>query len=264
MPLNIDSVFNPPPLFDLNPAAPANATPANAAPEGTLQIGPQAMASAPAVSPTPLKGVSEMPPIPKAGVELVKLVLLIAGCSIGVLISYLVWMDYTIGRDVHQAYQEVLNPNRIGSEFYALGRLESFSLGLTAASKDNSAQLSKESAENADLTLKMIEALPSVTTGQKTELRKCVPLPTTTTRNEVINRCVQILEDVRQAALEAAAGVTNAQVAGDAAAKTNDSRQTLHTFWIQAAQLILLNMLLPLLTALLGYIFGTQSHSPAQ
>lgn len=243
MPLKIDSTFSPPPLFDLDPppntatlTAPGGASASGgvAAPGGlggTIPpITPMAVASAPSVSPTPLKGVGEMLPIPKAGVEIVKLVLLIAACSIGVLIGYLIWMDYTVGRDVHQAYQEVLNPSRVGAEFHALGRLETFATDLTAATKDPKAQLSKESAENGDTILKMIAALPSVTIAQKTELSKCNPLPTGTTRNEVLSRCVQILEDIRQAALEAAAAVTNAQVAGESAAKINESRQSLHTF----------------------------------
>lgn len=41
----------------------------------------------------------------------------------------------------------------------------------------------------------------------------------------------------------------------------NDARENLQRFrtaWLQAAQLILVNLLLPVLTALLGYIFGVQ------
>ncbi len=36
-----------------------------------------------------------------------------------------------------------------------------------------------------------------------------------------------------------------------------DQRAAFRAFWLQMTQLILLNLLLPLLTALLGYIFGT-------
>ena len=39
----------------------------------------------------------------------------------------------------------------------------------------------------------------------------------------------------------------------------HDNHQALRTFWISATQLILVNVLLPLLTALLGYIFGRQT-----
>jgi hypothetical protein len=62
----------------------------------------------------------------------------------------------------------------------------------------------------------------------------------------------------------AAAGVVNAQVAGESAGKINEQRVAMHAFWIQAAQLILLNLLLPLLTALFGYIFGTQQAQRTQ
>jgi hypothetical protein len=83
-------------------------------------------------------------------------------------------------------------------------------------------------------------------------------LPQDKSRNEKLDACSKTLESIRQAALEGAAGATNAQIAADSVAKTNEQRQNLHTFWMQAAQLILLNLLLPLLTALFGYIFGTQ------
>jgi hypothetical protein len=41
-------------------------------------------------------------------------------------------------------------------------------------------------------------------------------------------------------------------------------RESFRKFWLQSIQMILLNMLLPVLTALLGYVFGTQSNSPPQ
>jgi hypothetical protein len=40
----------------------------------------------------------------------------------------------------------------------------------------------------------------------------------------------------------------------------HEHRQAFRSFWLQAAQLVLLNLLLPLLTALLGYIFGSREH----
>lgn len=38
-----------------------------------------------------------------------------------------------------------------------------------------------------------------------------------------------------------------------------DAKQAQRTFWMQFAQMILLNLLLPVLTAILGYIFGANS-----
>ncbi len=39
-----------------------------------------------------------------------------------------------------------------------------------------------------------------------------------------------------------------------------DARQAQRAFWLQFAQMILLNLLLPVLTAILGYVFGASSN----
>ena len=213
------------------------------------------------VKPDPLNGVEvrvQTPPFLDAGVRLARLVLGTAAGSIVLLLAYLIWMDLTIGLNVQKTYDHVLNPSRIGSEFYTLGRLERLAVDLTSARKDPNLKLSAESTQNAEMILTFVQLLPSVTLAQKTQLKTCIPTPEGNTRNEKLDACVSILESIRQAALEAAAGATNASVASDSVAKINEHRQSLHTFWIQAAQLILLNLLLPLLTALFGYIFGTQ------
>ncbi len=41
-------------------------------------------------------------------------------------------------------------------------------------------------------------------------------------------------------------------------------RESLRKFWIQGVQTILVNVLLPLATALLGYVFGTQSQASSE
>ena len=70
---------------------------------------------------------------------------------------------------------------------------------------------------------------------------------------------------VRQAGLGNAAGAEQVRVLGDLAKQLGEQRAAFRAFWLQMAQLILLNLLLPLLTALLGYIFGaTQASSAAR
>ena len=214
--------------------------------------------------PSPLKdlGVEErMPPLAGAGVGLARLVLTITAGAIVLLLGYLLLMELIIGANVAGAYKQILNPSRIGSEFYALGRLERFSVDLNAARKDPALKVSEDSLQNAQSVVRMAGELPSVTSIQKAQLSSCVPLPTDSTRNDKLDGCIGIAESIRRAALEAAASVTNAQVAGESANKIYEQRQSLHQFWIQAAQLILLNLLLPLLTALFGYIFGTQQRA---
>lgn len=241
------------------PGIEASEEPAGGGPLAGSGVGSPGQAAS--VSPNPLKGLEvqvQMPPVIDAGVRLTRLVLYIAAGSIVLLIAYLISMDLVIGSDIHKSYDHILNPSRIGSEFYTLGRLEQLSIDLNAARKDPITKLTADSLQNAESILKMVDTLPSVTATQKDQLNACIPLPQGESRNEKLDRCNSILEAIRQAALEAASGATNAQVASDSVAKTNEHRQNLHTFWIQAAQLILLNLLLPLLTALFGYIFGTQ------
>lgn len=49
----------------------------------------------------------------------------------------------------------------------------------------------------------------------------------------------------------------------DLARQIADAKQAQRTFWMQFAQMILLNLLLPVLTAILGYVFGANSASTA-
>jgi hypothetical protein len=218
--------------------------------------------NAPSVSPpAPPMRATDMPPVAAAGVMLAKVVLSIAGGSILILMAYLVWMDGSIADNVAGAYKQVLNPSRVGSEFYTLDRLAQLASDLNAA-RDNPKQvLSKESGQKDQEVIGMLGELPSLGSTQKAQLNQCVPLPTDSSRNEKLGQCIALVDNVRQSALSAAASTSTAQMAAEAAGKIQDQRQSLHQFWIQAAQLLLLNLLLPLLTALFGYIFGTQQGS---
>jgi hypothetical protein len=62
---------------------------------------------------------------------------------------------------------------------------------------------------------------------------------------------------LRQASLGTPASADQVRIMGELAKQIGEQRQAFRTFWLQTAQLVLLNLLLPLVTALLGYIFGT-------
>jgi hypothetical protein len=117
-----------------------------------------------------------MPPVIDAGVKLARLVLYLAAGSIVMLLAYLISMDLVVGSDVHRSYDHILNPSRIGSEFYTLGRLEQFLVDLNAAKKDSAMVLSAEPLQNAQSILQVIGALPSVTAAQKDQLKCMRPL----------------------------------------------------------------------------------------
>lgn len=267
MPLTFQAVDQPP-FMDVAAEevvtvrhSPRNATPATPTPQG-------------------VSAVMVMPPVAAAGVQIVYIVLGITAGSIVFLLLYLLTMDLRIGNDVRAAYRDAMGHGRVGAEVRMLGRLEQLSLDLDQARRDPGWQLPATSLVMAQEVVGALGQVPSVTVGQKAALAQCIPLPPAdlppavmdptgavaqpsgqpagTGRGDVLARCLGVLESIRQAALEAAGNAANIQIAGEASSRINEHRQSLHAFWIQAAQLVLLNLLLPLLTALFGYIFGTQ------
>ena len=176
------------------------------------------------------------------------------------LLLYLVVMENVVAYNVSHAYEQILDANRVGSEFYTLDRLKRLEDGLTDILKNPSKTMLPDDLLNAGKVIEMLGHLPSLTSAEKTQLEYCIsqpPLPDPS-RSGKLSGCLEVLARIKQAALGAAASSANAQIAGESANKIGEQRQALHTFWIQAAQLILLNLLLPLLTALFGYIFGSQ------
>lgn len=77
-------------------------------------------------------------------------------------------------------------------------------------------------------------------------------------RTKAFDECVQILDPLRQVSASQAIDLDRLRLLKEYAKDAHDHRQAFRSFWLQAAQLVLLNLLLPLLTALLGYIFGSQ------
>jgi hypothetical protein len=187
-------------------------------------------------------------------------VLSITASSIVLLLAYLLVMEFLVGSDVRQAYERILSSSKVGAEFIGSERLSMLASDMSALRQDPGRTWSAASSQNAQEVLKSLDGLPSITPAQLAQLRACVtPLPVSDTgRDSKLEACATMLSNVRQAALQSAGLIPDAQIASDSAARIHEQRQSLHGFWVQAAQLVLLNLLLPLLTALFGYVFGTQ------
>lgn len=203
---------------------------------------------------------------PFLGFLLAKIVLGIAAASILALIIYLVTMEWAIAHDVRAAYRDVLNADRVGSEYLAVAQLQKLSGDLEEIRGKASVSWSVDSLDNAQKIVTQIVQVPALTPTQRTQLQNCVPPPPANdaARDKKIEDCLVLIGAVKQATLQAVASGADSRVASDSSGKIGEQRENLHKFWIQAAQLILLNLLLPLLTALFGYIFGTQQGHPAQ
>ena len=112
--------------------------------------------------------------------------------------------------------------------------------------------------ENARSLIDKAVNLPAITSEQKSGLdKKCIPLPLRTAKDRasILERCAATLETVFASATPDAQRLAVIKELQKAQAEERTARRA---YWMQIAQLVLINLLLPILTALLGYIFGTR------
>ncbi len=248
----------------------ADRTPGEGVPDGSgvsaekTEIKKVGIRGAPKETPEGIPKLFGLPPLTWVGKDLSRAVLGILAGSIVVLMGYLFYMEGKIGRDVGGAYTWALEASKTASGLRWLDQLESTTAELKLARSRADRQMSEPALQSAQEVLRVAGRLPSLSDVQREQLKRCIPLPTDSTRNEAVDRCVEILERIDREALGALATTSSAGIAGDFAGRLHEQRQGLHQFWIQAAQLILLNLLLPLLTALFGYIFGRQNGAESR
>jgi hypothetical protein len=255
-------------------AAPAPAAAPPAAPAAPAGLNAQAGANpiaaaiaAPGAPPPPVPGTqAALEPKTQAGVDLTRIVLRIASATIAILILYLVVMDFRIASDLNNTFQ-IKNSHGGQSEAgaYAAARIKQFSQDLSSAN-DPAWKADPTSVSYDQSVIDSLAMLPGITPSLKQQLSKCLTdISTAATGAAIAERakdlppCIATLDANRQDAIDYAEAVDQSQFAEKAAEELNQQRQSLHQFWLQAAQLVLLNLLLPVLTALLGYTFGQQA-----
>jgi hypothetical protein len=213
-----------------------------------------------------LPGVSaERPiaPVTAAGVALAKLVLAIVTGSIFILIVYLFIVDLSQGSQISQIYSQILRQAGLGAEYSDPDSIEKVIAVIRQGIENPDAiamdadQQSERSLEDTLLRFKMLTA------EQQSVLGKCVPFPRGIDRTSILKSCVDLLGLEERAARGAAANIDKLKLIIEFSKDVDARHQGLYSFWIQMAQLILLNLLLPLLTGLFGYIFGTQQGNKA-
>ena len=217
-------------------------------------LGVNPVGSAPVVVRTP-------PATPiTVGKTLTSWVLLIAAGSILLLIVYLWRMDVTAGDDIRRNYGKDLNREDIS--LYLTQRLRNFSDALSQSGDNPAFAVPKKTAEDESALIETLNLFPSVLNNQdRATLDGCVALmsvPGGADRKAKLDPCARILDTVRTQGVAAASAAFSYQLAAEASQKLLDQRNSLHDFWLKAAQLILLNLLLPVLTAVIGYTFGNQ------
>jgi len=193
-------------------------------------------------------------------------VLWIAVGSIVVLFVYLITMDLVVGSNLTGIYRQGGTPTREDIATYTAGQLEQFSHDVAQAQQDPKWLLEGNAKTRDQDVVASLSLLVGFATAQKDQLSDCITVMSTagSDRSTKLAACKTVLDDIRTHGLGAAMTVTTLQIATESAARLGEQRQTFHQFWLQAAQLVLLNLLLPVLTAILGYTFGNQQAQQTQ
>jgi len=214
--------------------------------------------AAPGTAPPALGIQAQLAPTTAAGFKLAKGTMWMIAVAIVVLVAMLLIAEAAerrVGEQTNGQLLSMVTASRSQSEDR---RLPLVVAGLRRAASDPAWTMSTADAGDAGALIDQTLKNPAATDAQRASLaNKCIPLPAAATpdRAAILQSCAATLE-----ALTADPGSISQRVAFLQAMEKSlsDERAAHRAFWLQVAQLMLINLLLPILTALLGYIFGTQ------
>jgi hypothetical protein len=237
----------------------------SAPPEPGIPI--DAIATARPVEPSPLS-VSGLPPLTRVGYELARFVLWIICGAIAATFLCLIAIEIENLRATNSASTELLgytgamsDPDRLRKEM--AGAIAVFR---NAVNQPAAATGRDDRALVADMARDLRESR-RLTEQQSKQLDGCVAqlaLPpggavaNATDRQTALEDCIKMLAAIDLGTISQGLDIEYLRTRREIAKDMLDARQAVRSFWLSIAQLVLLNLLLPILTALLGYIFGTQ------
>lgn len=207
--------------------------------------------------------------VPSAGMTIGKRltlwILSILAGSILLLVLYLWRMDITTADDIRRNYGKDINREDVS--LYLAIRLQNFADALNRAASDPKFTISDKAAADERALVETLNQFPSlVNNDAMVKLDGCIAALSVagSDRKAALQPCIDEINKVRTEGMTTAAAAFSFQMASEASSKLLEQRQSLHEFWLKAAQLILLNLLLPVLTAALGYTFGHQQAQQQQ
>lgn len=195
--------------------------------------------------------------IQERGIEILFVLLGILTASIVILFLYLGILDYSGSQRVQQVYDGAVRSATLATALPEVNALDSAAAVLRQLAKEPQGSVAAPEREAAAAVLERLGRSDAPEAGV---LAGCAPPLKAAAAVEVAvaRRCADALGRAR-AALPGVLGVDALRELKGLAKDLQDHHQGLRTFWISAAQLVLVNVLLPLLTALLGYIFGREA-----
>lgn len=202
-----------------------------------------------------------LPPLMAAGIDLAKIVLwMISGAAL-ILIFMALKAESTEMAASNKTVELVLDALPSTAPVTEDKQLSGVVSLLRQAVANPALALPPVEIENARSLIDKALKLPAITGEQKASLdKKCIPLPLRTLKDRalVLERCAATLEAVF---VPPAADAQHLALIKELQKAQAEERTARRAFWMQSAQLVLINLLLPILTALLGYIFGTRQAS---
>jgi hypothetical protein len=231
----------------------------------------QAIITAPPTEPSLPVGFARLTPSQFAGLTLSKFVLwLIAGAIPGLIISLLLveYLNFQPYNDVNQRILQALSTSDANSNLWVLSASVAAILRATQDQTqpkipnyeiilvDNFVQSLRSSRRLPDDKIKALDTCAT----QLHPLSEGASPPNIDLRRQTTNNCLDALGAI---SIGPVLDSQNLQALRDISKEAVDARQAERTFWLQVMQLVLLNLLLPTLTALLGYIFGSQQAERA-
>ena len=213
--------------------------------------GPQARVSglneAPSSSPGTAPPVDDV--LLDAGVEIVKRVLLVTAGTIAVLFVLLVIVEINSSSRVAAIEQKIVAAIELNSR---KALREDFDFVSTALNRTASEPADTQTVMRGRAAIQTLRNSGALTSDQATVLGECIAAVPPTTHCQPALTAARSLADTSRLDLEAL------RVFRDIAKDAREHQQSARTLWLQTAQFLLLNLFLPIITALLGYIFGSQ------
>ena len=188
----------------------------------------------------------------RAGVTLSKIVLAIVSGTILMFGAYLITIEIMHRSTLAEAYRRVYSQVESGGETVNPNELRLYiarlraEAGKAVSPSNGEIEAVREFARN-------IYRANLVSEGQRSAVERCAG---NLNANEAAT-CADTMETTLKASNGAAFSLDKVRAMTEFTKSVDDTHKSFHAFWLQVAQLILLNLLLPLLTGLFGYIFGT-------
>lgn len=190
-------------------------------------------------------------PVAAAGVALSKIVLCIVAGTIAFFGIYLFVVDVIFRISIRDGYEHVYKQIDNGGSF------------INTADASKLVEIFRGAAAGFSLPSAEVSALVAfANSAQNTKIiseKQADFLKACAAEKDIakLEDCGDVLATTLKAAAAGSFNVEKVRALDGFVKTIDDAQRSFQSFWLQVAQLILLNLLLPLLTGLFGYIFGT-------